>query len=220
MRLTIIFSLFLIVTLAFQLGAVIKAHAQASDPCPEPKRSLQDTPDSMSKVQEDIDRFKLCVERAQLLDRLNTIVAKNVETIDSVILQPAPAPMMPPVNGESGGLMNGLFGGAQNGGQTAPPPVDEQALLQANNDMGQEPDIEPEPEPEDPVWLIREISGKSGSLMANLVNSRGALARVRQGSVLPDDSRVIEITPMTIKIKKEQEILDLDWVNETNTGEE
>lgn len=218
MRLTLIIPFFLLLTVAMLLGHSSMALAQSSDPCPEPKRSLQETPDSMSKVQEDIDRFKLCVERAQLLDRLNTVVAKNVETIDSVILKPAPAPMlMPGMQGGTDGLMGGLFGGGQDG-QTAPPPVDEQALIQSNNDMGQEPEIEPEPE--DPVWLIREISGKSGSLMANLVNSRGALARVRQGSVLPDDSRVIEITPMTIKIKKEQEILELDWVNETNTGEE
>jgi hypothetical protein len=169
---------------------------------------MNETPDSLSKIQEDIDRFKLCVERAQLLDRLNTVVAKNIDTIDSVILQPAPAPMMPAMDGgTSGGLMEGLFGGGQQG-QTAPPPVNEAALEQASEDplFGDDAPIEEteEAEPEDPVWLIREISGKSGALQANLINSRGALARVRQGDVLPDDSRIIEITPMSLKIKKEQ----------------
>ena len=48
----------------------------AKDPCPAPTAASA-TPDDLAKVQEDIDRFTLCVERAQLLERLNESVLKN-----------------------------------------------------------------------------------------------------------------------------------------------
>lgn len=196
------------------------AYAQgAVDPCPDPKAAMQNTPDSMVKIQEDIDRFALCVERAQLLDRLNSMVEKNIDTIDSVLIQPAPAPAILPTIGNMGGDDPSI--GPEPVRSTTPSPIDEAALTQNGDDelsaMGENSDVIDEA-PEEPVWLIREINGKSGLLQANLVNSSGSLARVKQGDILPDESRVIEITPVSIKVKKEQEIIDLQWVS--NNGDE
>ncbi len=52
-------------------------HAFALDPCPVPKVALSQTPADLARVQADIDRYALCVERAQLLQRLNDLAAEN-----------------------------------------------------------------------------------------------------------------------------------------------
>lgn len=51
--------------------------AQINDPCPDGIQALKTTPDDLSKVQADIDRFTLCLERAQLLKRLNDLAVEN-----------------------------------------------------------------------------------------------------------------------------------------------
>ena len=42
------------------------ASGNNADPCPAPEAALNQTPDDLAKVQADIDRFTLCVQRAQL----------------------------------------------------------------------------------------------------------------------------------------------------------
>lgn len=192
-----------------------------SDPCPEPKDALQNTPNSMAKIQEDINRFTLCVERAQLLDRLNSLVEGNLDTIDSVILQPQNLPPLPTAGDTASATGNAGEASAGQAQPAAPAPIDEAALAPSGMGMGEGPSaMAIEPKEEEPSWLIREINGRSGSLRASLVSSDGKLARVQQGETLPDDSRVIEISPTNVRIKKEQDIVSLDWVTPSGGEEE
>ena len=219
--------------------SVSGANAQnTSDPCPEPKRAMNETPNNMARVQEDINRFILCVERAQLLERLNTLVEKNVETIDSVLLQPTALPILPTTGnmsdfpGSDGSSSNSS---SNSGGQSQTmQPVNESDLAPSDmpgsnsgasssmgNGTGDFPDGSSEPAEEPKItWLIREIYGKSGSLQARLVNSDGRLARAGQGDVLPDESRIIEISKTRIRIKQDEDVVELDWVNDTPEEEE
>jgi type IV pilus biogenesis protein PilP len=48
-----------------------------ADPCPVPQVALSETPNDLAKIQADIDRYALCVERAQLLQRLNNLALEN-----------------------------------------------------------------------------------------------------------------------------------------------
>ncbi|MBU6235863.1 MAG: hypothetical protein KGQ41_08460, partial [Alphaproteobacteria bacterium] len=55
------------------------------DPCPAPQEAVNASPDDLAKVQEDIDRFTLCVARAQLLERLNETAKDTDVAIDSAL---------------------------------------------------------------------------------------------------------------------------------------
>ena len=63
-----------------------QSKAEVSDPCPDSIEALSATPDDLSKVQADIDRFTLCVERAQLLKRLNDLALENQDDLQSLPL--------------------------------------------------------------------------------------------------------------------------------------
>lgn len=61
------------------MGAVSK-HSIAQemeDPCPDPRMTLDQPAGSSVEMQGDIDRLMLCVERAQLLQRLNDLVTNG-----------------------------------------------------------------------------------------------------------------------------------------------
>lgn len=197
----------------------VMAQAGGVDPCPVPRDAMQNTPGSMATIQEDIDRFTLCVERAQLLDRLNTLVEKNIDTIDSVILQPQALPPLPvssdPVNSSPPPSSE------RTQAPQTPAPIDEASLQDPNFDNtgptgfsenGANPDMLEEEQ--EPVWLIREIFGRSGALKARLVSSDGELATIEQGDVLSDDSRIVQITSTSVSVKIEQDIEELQWVND------
>jgi type IV pilus biogenesis protein PilP len=198
-----------------------RAQVGSGDPCPTPKEAVGDTPNSMARVQEDIDRFILCVERAQLLNRLNTLVESNTETIDSVLLQPQILPPLP-VEAEQSVVQD--FNNTPGVAGNAPAPINEASLSDGMNSPmnfdgegnmpGAMDDVDTAP-----VWLIREIYGASGRLQARLVNSEGALATVKQGDILDDESRIVEISTTSIKIRKDEEIIDLEWVNDNDQGE-
>lgn len=201
---------------------------KSSDPCPSPKGAMANTPGDMAKVQEEIDRFTLCVERAQLVERLNSLVEKNLETVDSVLIPATTLPPLPVGDGTSPG-MPGLPG-AQ-GGTMMPAPTGNTVSPISENDIANSvadriskaqaeiPGMMPE-EPQEPEWQIREIYGIGNSLQARLLSTEGKIARVRQGDVLPDESRVIEVSKTRVKIKKDKEEIDLDWVNNAPAEEQ
>lgn len=199
-----------------------------SDPCPSPKGAMANTPGDMAKVQEEIDRFTLCVERAQLVERLNTLVEKNLETVDSVLL-PQTLPNLPLADGTTPAGMPGLPGGLQGGQMPSPTPSNTVAPI-SESDIGDSvadrisqaqnglPGMMPE-EPEEPEWQIREIYGIGNSLQARLLSTDGKIARVRQGDVLADESRVIEVSKTRVKIKKDKEEIELEWVSNVPVAE-
>ena len=78
------------------------ATGMPNDPCPNLRGASANAPDDLSKVQQDIDRFTLCVQRAQLLERLNENAIRSIENTDKALGLSAPnvdamAANMPPL---------------------------------------------------------------------------------------------------------------------------
>ncbi len=67
----------IMIVVILNIATLPDSHALASDPCPVPQVALSDTPADLAKIQSDIDRYALCVERAQLLQRLNDLALEN-----------------------------------------------------------------------------------------------------------------------------------------------
>jgi hypothetical protein len=230
-------ALFALSTTAYSTAA----YAQNTyDPCPSPKSALQNTPNDLAKIQEDIDRFTLCVERAQLLERLNTLVEKNIETIDSALLQSGGGLPALPIAGQNsnngGNDFSGLPGSNSNdsddsifGGRDSISAIDENDLggfvegvdsvSQRMTDRAQSATSSSIPaanvEPEEPEWRIREIYGIGRQLQARLISSENRIERVQQGSTIGDNIRVIEVSKTSVKLKDGEDVLDLEWVNDT-----
>lgn len=180
----------------------------STDPCPEPKSALANTPDDLAKVQEDIERFTLCVERAQLLDRLNESAAKTDETIDSALglsAGPMEGGMMPPSvpTGEMAPVNESMLGGADvtpTGAASAPVPDGIDAIAGAA-----QPQLPPD-------WQVREVFGASGQLYARLNGPKGELVRVKTGDRLPSDGGTVTLVSAEgVTVRKDKDSKTLDW---------
>jgi type IV pilus biogenesis protein PilP len=184
----------LVLALAFMPAR--PAAAQEGDPCPEIGQALSQAPDDLSKIQMDIDRFTLCVERAQLLKRLNDLATENEEALlglpsDNPGLQLGTEPQNPPL-----------------------PTFDRSAINPA-------PQEEPLPEVEEPPlpipenkWVIVNIFGAGQTLSAKLIRADRTLAQVKPGDSLPDGARVNAITPTSVTLQTEDGEEQLDWLEE------
>jgi type IV pilus biogenesis protein PilP len=155
------------------------------DPCPQPRAAYGNTPNDLKIIQEDITRFTLCVQRAQLLERLNSLAIENTDTIESALddsiesIASEFAPQLPDI--------------------TAP-------TL---------PDIMPPQQPSAAIssslWAIKDIRGQDGSLTATLVNS-GRLVNVEKGDTLPDnDGEITTISATEVAIVKNGRTIRLGW---------
>ena len=198
--------LLIFVTLIF-----LNMNAYADDLCPEIDKvdsfgqgAYGSLGNDLAGVQADIDRFSLCVERAQLLKRLNDLSLDN---------------------------RSSLFGPAPNdiGDIDAPPPtlgnqpeMQDFRMLTPQDVLG----LQPEPEvavqdfQEDPLnipqdlegdWGIRDMMGSGSNLTARLVKADGTVLQVRAGDVLTDGSQVQKISLNEVLIMKDGEIQTLAW---------
>lgn len=159
---------------------------ESEDPCPTVKDIFSGkTPDDLSLVQADIDRYTLCAKRAELLKKLNELTTENEKAVNQsgasnpgMVLDPASLPKIPspPV---------------------APPPLAPFAAVSVPEDDGN--------------WRIVEIFGASGNLQAKLVKSDGSVARVKAGSDLSDGGKVIAITPIHVTIRGSSGETELSW---------
>lgn len=182
------------------------------NPCPEPKRALASTPDDMAKIQEDITRFTLCVQRAQLLERLNELAESNINTIDTALNLAAPVPNvdgnaepgimpsvpMPQLSESMSQMLN------ENGNAT----TSSQSSVVGSN-APQQPPKRNEPSP----WRVRDIQGTGGSISARLVNNEGIMFKVKQGQSLPNDGgKVQSLSNTLVVIERDGDTEILKWV--------
>lgn len=185
-------SLAFTLALAFFAAPFSAAFAQEGDPCPEIGQALSQAPDDLSKIQMDIDRFTLCVERAQLLKRLNDLATENEEALLGL---PSDNP----------GLKLGT------GQQNPPLPTFDRAPIPVEIPVPEEEPPLPIPENK---WVIINIFGAGNSLSAKLIRSDRTLAQVKIGDALPDGVRVSAITPTSVTVEGEEGIEQLDWFEE------
>ncbi len=171
-----------------------QAGAQQLDPCPEAVSALSSMPDDLSKVQADIDRFTLCVERAQLLKRLNDLALENEQNLQGV-------------NSANPGF---TLGGS---------PADNFPAFDRNAVLGIP---EPRPSYEEYApdyaantyegWSIVNIFGVGSDLQAKLSKSDGQRAQVRAGDKLEDGTKILGITPVSVEISKTGKKSLLSWL--------
>lgn len=183
------------------LGLCGQAQAQKRDPCPEAISALNTAPDDLSKVQADIDRFTLCVERAQLLKRLNDLALENEENLAGVNLG------NPGFNLDSG-LGSNL------------PEFDRDTIL---NPQKQQPEVQdydddeyaPPQQSAAPAdnWAIQSIFGAGSELSAKIRKNNGELAQIKSGDVLEDGTRIVSITPVSVEISKGGDRRLLSWLD-------
>ncbi len=168
----------------FSASAQIKS--ATDDPCPSLEEILsRKTPDDLSLVQADIDRYTLCAKRAELLKQLNEISTENEKTLGAT--SPQNPGMMLPGAGQA-------IAALPPEPQTPPP-----ALQPASMPM------------DDGNWKIREIFGSSGNLQAKLAKSDGNVVQVKAGAKLPDGSHVLVITPLHVTLRSAAGETDLSW---------
>lgn len=168
----------------------------SSDICPEPKTALTNSPDDLSKIQEEITRLNLCVQRAQLLERLNSLVLNNIKTIDSAIEAnfslSMPEVSIPPITAIE------IEGVTSNNSPSL--------FVQESADV----DIS-----DITVWKIKNIKGGGNNKEAVLVDSNGHTASLRVGDKLPNqrDGVVHSIGPMGVQVKIKNDVQRLQWMN-------
>lgn len=166
----------------------------ASEICPEPRDALLNSPDDLSKIQEEITRLNLCVRRAQLLERLNSLVLKNLKTIDTAI--------------EANFSLNVP--------EIHLPSIDDiqiEALASSQSVMSSNssPTIENTQESE---WFIQDIKGGRENMQAILVDKNNNVVRASVGTKLAGDTGVVEsITVAGVRIRSASGIVRLKWMN-------
>lgn len=177
--------------------------SSGNDACPEPKRALGSTPDDLAKIQEDITRFTLCVQRAQLLERLNELAESNIETIDSALN------LTVNNNADDGNAVPGIM-------PSIPMPQlpDSVSNLLNSEDSASDPSMAMgSSQPASSSWRIRNIEGKGGEITAQLVGDDGTYIKVTKGQTLPDDGgRVVSVSNTSVRIEKDGEKMTLRWV--------
>jgi len=176
--------------------AIDAGGALPPDPCPMPSSELSRMPDDLAKVQADIDRYTLCMERAQLLQRLNDVALENQERLDQSRGGSGPNPGMqldagtPSFEDIRAQIMSSIDGASVSEEETAAAP------------------------PASHEWLIIRILGASGSLSAQLGKSDGTLTRVSAGDVLPDGAQVESVSATAVSITQDGEKKNLRWREE------
>ena len=168
------------------------------NPCPTPQKALSETPNDLKIIQEDITRFTLCLQRAQLLSRLNDLASDNIESIDSSLEQklesiasnfaPMPALEMP-----------------------ALPPIENNNQIMTDETFSQ-PEPAPEPVMEHKNWTINTIKGSNGVLIANISDADGNVLNVRTGDKIEDTKiNVVKVTQTSVNIRESKESAKLKW---------
>lgn len=156
--------------------------------CPDPQIESSVVPSDLARVQEDIDRLSLCVERTKLLQDLNKLSNEsksgvqplNIGAIDPSFLQPVTAKTL------------------------------------GTNSSNNKVSIQQKPFKKMADWTIRRVWGKGGKLQAQLISADGVLVTAKIGEALIDGSTVKEISVRGVKVtRKNGRDESLGWQQES-----
>lgn len=161
--------------------------------CPEPDTALSQVPSEMDELQADIDRYTLCLNRAELLLKLNDLKNQNQDASVDAMSLPGSLTPTPLSAQQTAELMGGGAAGAAGteGGLSA---------LASNT-------------PPVTGYGIRDIRGVGGMLTARLQSADGNFEQVKIGDRLTDGSEVTSITTTQVTISKDGSVKRLDWNN-------
>lgn len=190
--------LFVLTIMAMTLGLSFSAQAQqfGDELCPSPDTALKQTPDDLSSIQSDIERFSLCVKRAELLQSLNDLAQKNKESLLGM-------PDIEAITEEAIGALPPLA------------PIDNAftaedfARTLGNDEDGEGVAMEDTRTP----WLVNDIYGVGTNLKARITSTEGEIANVREGEMLSDGLEVFSISRTGIVLRGDDDIR-LDWARQ------
>jgi type IV pilus biogenesis protein PilP len=191
-----LFVLTVIMVLGFSLSMNAQAQQFGDELCPSPDTALKQTPDDLSSIQSDIERFSLCVKRAELLQSLNSLAQKNKESLLGM-------PDIQAITEEAIGALPPLA------------PVDNAftaedfARTLGNDNDGTEVAMEDTRTP----WLVNDIYGVGTNLKARITSTEGEIANVREGDMLSDGLEVFSISRTGIVLRGDENIR-LDWARQ------
>ena len=169
-------------------------NTDASKICPEPRDALLNSPDDLSKIQEEITRLNLCVRRAQLLERLNSLVLKNLETIDTAI-EANFSLNVPEIDLPS---LDDIQIEALASSQSVP----------SSNTSASIEDVR------ESEWFIQDIKGGRSDMQAILVDKNNNVLRASVGTKLSGDAGIVEsITAAGVQVKSPSGTVRLKWMN-------
>lgn len=151
--------------------------------CPEPGLALQDVPAGPAEIQADIDRFTLCLDRAELLLKLEEVSARNNE----LMIGDSMGGMALPINPQ-------------------PLSVEQTENLLASNGSGA-----PTQAIELPDYKVLAINGAAGQLSARLSTPDGDIQMVQLNDSLEDGSIVSAITSSQVSVRKDGKTRILNW---------
>lgn len=171
----------------------------SADPCPAPKSALAETPNDLKLIQEDITRFTLCLQRAQLLDRLNDLAEQNLGDIQTNLDTK--------IKNNFGDMLQATTFDNMPFPDISSMPTDE--LVETA--MISEPIPEPVIDVQD--WLVSDITGKGSALTAKLRDENGNIVYITTGQTLPNSKtkvKSITMTDVTITDNGVEKILSWD----------
>ncbi len=189
------------IVLATVILSVISAQAMAQstwDLCPQPTEALNAVPANIDQLQADIDRFTLCLNRAELLLKLEDLKNQNKTDMASANGMDLPIEPTPLTDQQTGQLL-----GADPSGVPAAPT----SVLSTPNALPAK-----EEAPKD-AYVIREVRGLSGVLVARLQSTDGNYEQVKIGDKLADGSEVTAITTTQVTVQKGGTVKRLGWEN-------
>jgi hypothetical protein len=173
--------------------------------------AMKALPESMGGVQADIERYTLCIERARLLQMLDSVMVTREETLRKMRegdtgsiagitgVPPLPAGSLPPVSGVNPASVAKADGTSVV--SAAPNPLEAAtASLQVDE------------------WKTRKIWGQGLGIRAQLSNGGGTLLNVAKGDPLPDGGMVEDISIRGVTISRNGKSKDLSWEQVTEEG--
>ncbi len=167
--------------------------------CPDVDTLREQAPDTMSGVQADIDRMRLCVERAKLLKQLDELAKQRQDILRKTVK---------PDNSSSANPPNMLV---------PIPALPAAALPTLERAAEKEPSaapIAPAAAPT-PAWAVRKIWGQNDVMHAQLSDGDGGLLNVVQGDVLPDGAMVQNLSARGVSVLQAGKSKELPWEQES-----
>jgi len=178
----------------------------SADLCPEPKAALEEKAGDLARIQSDITRYTLCVQRAQLLQRLNELTIENIDTLDSAVTQISQN-SFPKLDVAQ---IEDIF--MKNFSQ------EKISAIQVDQAPTTTDNTSPIPAPtplELKTWLIQNITGQGSELQAVLVSNQNDIVTVKSGDKIPNSkARVKNIKASgVILTTNNKENINLQWLN-------
>lgn len=183
-------------------GFPAMAQQNTWDLCPQPTAALNSVPANIDQLQADIDRFTLCLNRAELLLKLEDLKTQNTRDGATSTAGGMDLPIEPmPLNAQQAGQLLGADT------QAAAPAAPLDTGLTSPDSVVSKKEAPPEKD-----YVIREVRGLGGGLVARVQSPDGNYEQVKIGDKLADGATVTAINTTQVTVQtKDGAVKRLGW---------